>query len=597
MPNLPSNTLTATNGNLGILNPSAAQTVLICGVCSAGIINDIVQVDTKQALINQFGTGPMVDAAALALDQPGRGAVLCQRINGSVAGANGPVTKTDPTAAVGTPTTFGGVNGVTLTAKIAGVTFTVVVAGMGTALSVPALGPGVKAIVVNSATDLGGAATSTGDLIRAALLAQPTVAALIAAANAGTGADVVGAVAVTPLPFGSTGAMSIAGVPLDAYQVRVKFTRAGALGTAAFRYSLDGGDVYSDEIATPGGGVYVIVGTGLTVTFTGSFSIDDLFSVDCTAPNYTTGDLAAALTVAQSDRRRFGLVHVIGQIVRATLPTLFASVATFANAFELVGKYCRFVLQAASNEGGETNAQWSAAWITAMANSVHARIMIFIGDCEVVAPLLTPQAARTMRRSVAVPAMALLATLRPGKDLGDQTIPALLPGVSKLYHLDQADTLAGQRFSVAYTVTGIDGYLAEGRLFDQALPPGDFKYIQYGRVIDVAMDVAWTYMNRFMNAGPRVRKKAQGAYPAGSIDPSDAGAMDQAGTALLREALGVKTGDSAPIGDATDAELLVDRTTNLISTNTLPYNVQVTPLGYLKTLTGKAGLVNPRLRV
>ena len=115
-----------------------------------------------------------------------------------------------------------------------GVSVVVVVAGTSTGLTVPDPTNGV--ITINSATDNGGAATSTATDILAAILAKATVMALLASAaltSGSNGSGVVGAIASTALPFGSSATMSISGAPLDAWQVRVLKSSALQLSAAA----------------------------------------------------------------------------------------------------------------------------------------------------------------------------------------------------------------------------------------------------------------------------------------------------------------------------------------------------------------------------
>ena len=63
------------------------------------------------------------------------------------------------------------------------------------------------------------------------------------------------------------GTVTAAGSPNNAFAVVVKITAQGTLNTAAFAYSIDGGNTYSDEITVPVAGKYEFPGTGVTVTF------------------------------------------------------------------------------------------------------------------------------------------------------------------------------------------------------------------------------------------------------------------------------------------------------------------------------------------
>lgn len=94
--------------------------------------------------------------------------------------------------------TIGANNGaLTVTAKVTGLSVRVVVAGNSTALSSSVAG-GV--LTVNSATDGGGAATSTADQIIAEINTNQSATASAARATGSSGASVTGAVASTVVP-------------------------------------------------------------------------------------------------------------------------------------------------------------------------------------------------------------------------------------------------------------------------------------------------------------------------------------------------------------------------------------------------------------
>jgi hypothetical protein len=113
-----------------------------------------------------------------------------------------------------------------------------------------------------------------------------------------------------------TSVLSVSGEPKDAYEVELRITRKAsglAAASAAFVFSLDGGDTFSPEIAVPVSGIYVLPNTGLTITFTdGSFVKDASYTFDCLAPSYTTTDLATTIDALLADPRKFGCLHVVG---------------------------------------------------------------------------------------------------------------------------------------------------------------------------------------------------------------------------------------------------------------------------------------------
>jgi hypothetical protein len=96
---------------------------------------------------------------------------------------------------------------------------------------------------------------------------------------------------------------SASGTPRDAYQIRIKVTRAGATldaATAAVRLSVDGGQTYGAEQPVPTSGAVVIGDTGVTVTFTDSSDtlqlyVDNVYTCNCSAPVWDATGLGTAL--------------------------------------------------------------------------------------------------------------------------------------------------------------------------------------------------------------------------------------------------------------------------------------------------------------
>lgn len=94
------------------------------------------------------------------------------------------------------------------------------------------------------------------------------------------------------------------GSPLNNYDVEVEITTAGSPGTAAYRYSLDGGLTFSTSATIPGGGVVTISGTGLTFTFSGTFVLGDAYLFQTVFPPLPVTDWesgGAARTLVEAD--------------------------------------------------------------------------------------------------------------------------------------------------------------------------------------------------------------------------------------------------------------------------------------------------------
>lgn len=102
---IPSQTLTIKDPGLGLVD-IAPSTPIFIGVSSTGTVNALKAIQSPTDAVTEFGQGPNVEDACRTLSEAG-GPVLMGRVNGSVAGANGAVTKTAVGASTGTITLSG----------------------------------------------------------------------------------------------------------------------------------------------------------------------------------------------------------------------------------------------------------------------------------------------------------------------------------------------------------------------------------------------------------------------------------------------------------------------------------------------------------
>ena len=472
--------------------------------------------------------------------------------------------------------------GLSITPKVQGpVRFkTVVPNSSGASLAVSASGNDITITLGTDANSQIDPTKNTATLVKAQLDAQ--AGTLVTTTLAGDGAGLVGQqTSFLALVFGSTAAVTVSGEPLDAWPLRVKGSRAGGVGSGAFRFSLDGGDVYSDEIAYPSGGSYTIPGSGLTLGFTGNLAVGDLFSATCSAPTWNNSDLATVLDAAIASTSSYSIVHVVGPMDA----TSFATVSTKAASAEAVKKFLLFIVEAPGQASNQTNAQWSASVVSTFANSTDKRIGICAMECELTSTLNQPQAGRTMRRPLAWALAARAGSIPISEDIGRVASGPLL-GVVSVYQLDQAETLDAAGFSTAFTLEDFPGFYGSGKLKS---PSGsDFVLWQDIRLINEVMRVGYKGQTRYLNDALRVREEAAGQYPAGSIDPADAQTVEAYLDGLLRDAL-------VTPGYVTAARAIVDRTVNMVTQKLLKVKYEATPLGTVRTIDGTAGLKNPAI--
>lgn len=394
---------------------------------------------------------------------------------------------------------------------------------------------------------------------------------------AGSGAGLLGAKALAALPFGSTGAMVVTGsIPNDNYDVTVRIKTAGALGAAVFEISLgkaNGVPLYSGgTYLIPIGGVVSIPGTGLTLTFTGVFDVDDLFSFLCTPPLSTLSDVSTAIAYFLSRPEQVSLIAIAGEIPLLSLPAWIAALDVLAGELEAAKKYARIGLEAAGPSVGQSNATWATNLNTTLNGLSSARLWIFGGEDNGVSALPLPQPSRFETENGNRWMFARALALSAGVDVGDQTLSGKMTGVLTALQADVAQALANARVSYNYLLPGISGVQAEFLLFDS--PTGDFTYGTYGRIPDKAMFYGYIAQTRYLNGKFRRTQ-------SGTIDPGDARGIAQ----TIRQAV---IDNVVKPGDAVDCQVVVDLT-NTDNRLIVTYYIQV-PF-YAKTIDGRAGIV------
>jgi hypothetical protein len=244
---------------------------------------------------------------------------------------------------------------------------------------------GGNTIHVEPDTNAAGEPTTSAVVLQSDLV---TLAAanpgLFTSSLAGSGTGLAGPKATTALPFGSTGTMSVSGTPNDAYDVSIRLVAAGGLGTATFQVSLGKAGTIplydSNVYLIPVGGSVAIPQTGLTLTFSGTFDSNDLFSFATTAPTSTLGDVSAALTYFLARPEQASLIAIAGQIPLNQLPAWVAAMQVIGNQLEAAKKYCRILLEYAGPGSGQSNAAWATQVAGILAPLSATRVSAFGGS-------------------------------------------------------------------------------------------------------------------------------------------------------------------------------------------------------------------------
>jgi hypothetical protein len=526
------------------------------GIATVGLVTTVtVTASTTGAQFVALITGDAPSLANWAAVAIGTGAAVC---------AQGFALFTETAGRIG------------IQALTSGMQYRMTISGTNTARSVTLTGGGTIVDVVG-ATNVNGEPTSIAIDVQSDLVA-------LAAANpgkfratlAGAGSALLGAKALTSLPFGSTGTMTVSGSPNDAYDISVQIRTPGGLGAADFRISLgkaNGIPLYSGAIyAIPSGGSVVIPNTGLTLTFAGTFDADDLFSVATTAPLSSLSDILDSLDYYQLRPEAASLVAIAGKIPVVNLPAWIIALDTKARELEAAKHYLRILAEVEGPGPGQTNAQW-AAQLTALTSALSSEFVSFYaGSNNGVSALPLPQNGRFEVVNGNRNMFARLLAFPPSRMPDDQSYGLGLTGVIQALETDVAEALAAARFSYAYTLTGVTGVNADGLLFDSNT--GDYTYITYGRICDNVKFYGYLRQTRYLKARQR-------RNPDGTLDRGAKRAIEKDLTGFLNEKV-VKPGDAVSVIPVVDGSN-TDDALNIFYYIQIPF--------YANRINGRAGIV------
>lgn len=326
-------------------------------------------------------------------------------------------------------------------------------------------------------------------------LGRGPLAEAVASVLASAGRGPVYAVPVDSDVAGKAGAVTktgtgpditVSGVPNDAYEVIVRVVKAGAVGTSEVIISVDGGDVWSGQIATSA--TYPVPDTGLTLAFpAGAYVAGDEYSLTCKAPGYSVTKLGEAIDAFLGGRVEASLALVVGTPESAAAAASLA-VAVHSKMHAATGKYryMRSFIECADVADAEL--------ITAFSAVDASRVVACAGFCE----LVSPSSLRFYKRSAAWAAFARALAVNVERHLGAVRDGGLV-GVRAI-HRDEARSpmLNDQRFLTLRTRIGKTGYFIE-QPWTLAQKSSDYSTLHNGRVMDKACRIAYNAMVDYLN--------------------------------------------------------------------------------------------------
>lgn len=561
---IPDVSVTVQDGKLGIAPANSNQTHLKIGVSMLGLVNTIYSLSDVSTTATSLGKGgPLAEATALA---------LATVVNSGQAIQGGPVY-----AVPVNPSVAGTVSSVT---KVGTGAETLAVAAKNAVAMKVKVTTGGDVATARVAFSFDGGATYGTDVLTAATLVVPgNTLTTLSFTGGSAGAFVLGdvwSIATTgtaTLTGTGTGTVAISvASPVDSYTAKVTIVAGGALGTATFSYSLDNGRTSSPTLLVPSGGVYVIPDTGLVLTFSGTSTAGDYFTFTTASAGFSTSDLTAAMTAVLADPREWAFAHVVG--MAANVSGAASMTATLQTQLDSAASQYRFARGIV-----EVPVDTDSNILSGFASTAATRVNVTAGTAYVTSVLN----GRIQPRSAGWAVAARAAKVSPAEDLG-RIASGSLSGVVALVRDENATQgLDAAYISTLRSIIGRTGaFVTTGRLRGGA--GSDFVLWQNGRVMDIACKAARDALLTFLNESVRANKTT------GYILEGDARAIENFVEAQVRGAV------TQP-GYASDITFKVLRNVNILSTQSLPTELTIIPLGYARAITLLIGFQNPALSI
>lgn len=399
-----------------------------------------------------------------------------------------------------------------------------------------------------------------------------------------TNAGVSGAIAKT----GTAGAavMTIAaGTPNDRYSVRVECVSGGALGTATVRYSLDAwpdnsARSYSDPITVPVSGEVVLAGTGLTVDFSAALGAGDYYTFVTTAPTPAAADITALTTnnVLSGLSLPFRFVVLAGQeAAAADADTIASAFGTALVALQASGQRKIGIMGSGRDAAADQGTDFTYEGLNICA--AYSEL-----DVDATLPFTGLSRARIGTHiAVAARAAGSLLSTDPIRFASGP-----LPGVRTMAHDEFVEqNVDDLKITTSRSYPGESGvYLTNAWI--KSADSSSVRYLQHATVIATACETVASVFNRYIGASLRTRGD-------GTISEADALDIERDVTATLTNVIGDASRNLGPFnaegtrGHVSGFQFQIDRTVNLLATDTVQGELNIQPLGYPRTFNVTLG--------
>lgn len=373
--------------------------------------------------------------------------------------------------------------------------------------------------------------------------------------------------------------ITIAGAAFDSYQGVLTIVAGGILGAGTFTYSLDGGTTTSPALLIPAGGSFPIPGTNTTLTFpAGTYVAADTYTWTSVEPQNNPADTLAGFAALLLLNETYDYI---------CLTTTYASAANAATAFaalnsELTTLFNAFEYKGAIMDGGPDAA---AGTVTAFAASESTRICV--GYSTATAPSGKPFVGRGTR----VSSLALVVAIEASKQListdlarvANKKLGGTLSPVTAIGFNSVNDaTVDAAKFATARTLKGKPGFfLTNANIMS---PDGsDYAYWQHRRIMDEASETIQVEQQDFLSRSVRTLPTTN------YIDERDGTRLETPVRTALRVKLTNPRNAEGTQGHVTGFDYAIDRTNDVLTTQTILSTFRAKPHAYVKYITSTIG--------
>ncbi len=396
----------------------------------------------------------------------------------------------------------------------------------------------------------------------------------------------------------------------DDYNFKVIPVLAGTVGTgpAAIQISVDAGRNYGPPIQLGPATTYVVVNTGVTLSFTvGTLVVGDTYTLHCTGPVMQTTDTQTALNTlagSQYGAVGWGSTHIVGNVggavaLKGGVPGADAqTIEGYADGLAANFNFIRIILAArdaspptAYGGSAESDATWYGSLAADYATVSARRISAWGGYYNIPTAIGSNASygAARMRRSAAWAAAARQVAIPPQRmssRVKDGSLTQIVVDAANdpldgfLYHDDGSQgPLDTARFGALRTRKGNPGYFVSHP--NLMSPPGsDFNWLPKGVVIDVACQLVNQIGDQFIDDDMRVN-------PNGTLFENDARYIETVMGKFIDSVMltqGMVSGATV---------VTVDRSANVSTTSKVPIKVTIFGRGYIDEIDAVVGFNNP----